>query len=208
MLWLEEKYFSGMVISERMLPRCSISPCTQHSNSAVFREDFRGCSHRHKSLSSQVPHWPTISVASCAAFCSNMSFICLMLNFSVSISFSFLSRTEGRRRRNTGINVGHIFTRKIKCSVSHLYRLSWSGHHPVAFRQRANQVQQQHVVTGILKEYFKEFVRRSRLNYLLQVSLDFVQLFLELTREPALLLIRWHFLNKIISDGECESDAT
>lgn len=44
-----------------------------------------------------VPHWPTISVASCAAFCSNRSFICLMLNFSVSASTNFLSRTEKRR---------------------------------------------------------------------------------------------------------------
>lgn len=52
---------------------------------------------KKKTANSHVPS-PTISVASCAAFCSNRSFICLMLNFSVSASWSFISSSGDVRQ--------------------------------------------------------------------------------------------------------------
>lgn len=73
--------------------------------------------------SSPDPHRPTISVASWAAFCSNRSFICLMLNFSVSASFNFLSRAEMKTHIWMS-DVYHISGRNIKI-YDPLTRFSW-----------------------------------------------------------------------------------
>lgn len=95
--------------------------------------------------------WPVVQPS--AQTCLSSAWCWTSLSPFHSTSFQGL---RGGKRSHTGINVWHLFTGIIKCCISHLYRPSSSGHHPVEFRQRANQVQQQHAVGGILKEYSKE----------------------------------------------------
>lgn len=126
-----------------------------------------------KAASSPDPHRPTISVASWAAFCSNRSFICLMLNFSVSASFNFLSRAE----MTTHIwmfDVYYISGRSIKnIWPPYPIQLGLSVHHSVECRK--NKSVTARVCFDILNpEWFAVKHETSERNYLLQVSLDFV----------------------------------
>lgn len=71
------------------------------------------------------------------------------------------------------INVCPLLTGVLKYSVPYLHLLSSPVHHSVEFRQRVNQVQQKHAMTSSLKEK-KKREKKSKRNYLLQLSLDFV----------------------------------
>lgn len=112
--------------------------------------------HSHRPPSFPVPHWPTISVASCAAFCSNRSFICLMLNFSVSASTSFLSRTEKTQHVSSYWCVLPLSS-FIKRKCHYLHPLSSSVHRSVENRKKKLSVtqiyvQKLHFMVNILKD--------------------------------------------------------
>lgn len=158
----KDEYTLRMAISESMLPRQGISCQTKHygnplgltvvysrRTSEAFPTDTRvSVSWCHTNLLSL---WPVVRPS--AQTCLSSAWCWTSPSPFRSTSFPGL---RGGKRAHTGINVWHLYTRIIKCCVSHLYRLSSSGHHPVEFRQRANQVQQQDAVIAILKEYSKE----------------------------------------------------